>query len=206
MRVITKLLVVLVAGMLCTGAWAEKSEAKSSGGKQSLTFCKGKIRGTDFKSAKTVWWGHTSRSYGNYLKFDKAKLPPKVVKVKPKPVKQPEPPKFDPIYFDLDKAVLRPDGAKVADQVTHYLKANAGKKVRIEGNCCDLASTEYNVKLGMRRAEAVKKYLVEHGIDASRIGAVSFGEEKRVTEDPKARPLNRRADVIVVVLKDDKKK
>ncbi|MCP4642858.1 MAG: OmpA family protein [bacterium] len=145
---------------------------------------------TEFKAAGDVWWGHTNRSFGNYIPFEKAAIPAKAVK-------KAAPPKFKPILFDLDKAVLRPDGIAIAKQVLAYMKKNAGKKVVIEGHCCDLAEDDYNVKLGKRRAEAVKRFLVKNGIKADRIATKTFGESKRVTKDEAKREINRRAVVVV---------
>lgn len=142
---------------------------------------------TDFVSPDSVAWNQRRVSFGNYLKFAKAEIPEPVMRIAPE---------FEPIYFDLDKAVLKPEGLTTARKVAAYMKDHPQDKVRIEGNCCDLASNEYNQKLGMRRAEAVKSFLVSEGIDASRITTTSKGETAAV-HGPQDRPLDRRADVIV---------
>jgi outer membrane protein OmpA-like peptidoglycan-associated protein len=142
---------------------------------------------TEFASADTVHWNHRRVSFGNYLKFAKAEIPEPVMRIAPE---------FEPIYFDLDKAVLKPEGLATARKVAAYMKDHPQDKVRIEGNCCDLASNEYNQKLGMRRAEAVKSFLVSEGIDASRITTTSKGETEAV-HSPQHRQMDRRADVIV---------
>ena len=146
-----------------------------------------------------VWWGNRAKAYGNYIKFAKAEIPP------PKEPPAPKPRKFDPIYFDLDKSVLRPDGIKTAEEILAYLKDHPQMKLRIEGNCCDLAPNDYNMRLGQRRADSVMKYLVDRGIDPDRIETKSYGEERRVTTEPSERPLNRRADAIALPPKKNKK-
>lgn len=155
--------------------------------------CKGTGPETAFKAPADVWWGHKNRSYGNYVAFNKPQIPVPA----PEPVVAKPYPPFDPIYFDLDKAVLRPNGIRIARQVLDYMKENPGKTVTVEGHCCDLATDAYNIKLGERRAMAVKSFLVKNGIDPGRIKTVTYGEERRVTTDPDKRELNRRAIVIV---------
>jgi len=136
-----------------------------------------------------VWWGNRGKAFGHYMEFEKAQIQePRAKRVVRK---------LKPIYFDLDKSELRPDGIKTADEVLAYLRKHPKARVHIEGNCCDLATNEYNMKLGQRRADAVKQYLVDNGVDPDRIETVTYGEERRVTEDPAERPLNRRADVVV---------
>lgn len=163
---------------------------KSPNGKTKEATCSKIGKTTPVSNATDVWWGNRGKAFGNYMKFAKAEVPP---------YQEAAPAKFDTIYFDLDKAVLRPDGIAVAENILDYMKTHPDVRVRIEGHCCDLYTDAYNQKLGMRRAEAVKKYLTEHGIDSSRIETVSYGESRRVTTDPAQRHLNRRAEVIVIV-------
>ena len=81
-------------------------------------------------------------------------------------------------YFDYDKADIRADArdalAKTADFLRNYPEARA----TIEGHCDERGSTEYNLALGDRRANAVKQYLVSLGIPADRLTTVSYGKEK----------------------------
>ncbi len=107
------------------------------------------------------------------------------------------PPIFDRIFFDLDSSVLRPESKDELDKVVAYMEARPHVDVLIEGHCCDLASNTYNIALGRRRAESAKRYLVEHGVDGSRIATQSFGEE-RPWVGVEQRPLNRRAVILVV--------
>jgi peptidoglycan-associated lipoprotein len=82
------------------------------------------------------------------------------------------------IHFDYDKALIRGGDAAVLDQKVAILQANSGLRIRISGHCDERGSDEYNLALGNRRATAAKQYLVSHGIDASRIETVSYGEER----------------------------
>jgi peptidoglycan-associated lipoprotein len=81
-------------------------------------------------------------------------------------------------YFDYDKADIRPDARASLSTTADFLKRHANIKVTIEGHCDERGSTEYNLGLGDRRANAVKQYLVSLGISADRMGTVSFGKEK----------------------------
>lgn len=133
-----------------------------------------------------VWWGNRGKAYGNYMRFDKADLTPAVRAAAPE---------FEPIYFDLDKAALRPEAIPILEKALEYLIEHPKARLRVEGHCCDLHTDEYNMKLGMRRAEAVRTYLEQRGIDPARIETVSYGESRRVTDAPSLRPLNRRAEM-----------
>lgn len=195
MKAVCKILVVAFAvmGLASTPAFAK--DAKSCCAKSACSkCCAKKCKKTEWQSPENVHWANRLVAYGNYLKVDKAEIPA--------PAPAPEPrvaPKFEPVYFDLDKSVLKPEAAATLGEVVAYLKQYGADKVRIEGNCCDLASNEYNIKLGQRRADAVKGYLVENGINADRICATTNGEEKPAY-DAGHREKNRRADVIVCVV------
>jgi len=82
------------------------------------------------------------------------------------------------MLFDLNKAVLRPGDIPNVDDVVAVLRQDPEFIVAIEGHACDLGTPEYNMALGLRRAETVKRYLVEHGIDAARISTRSLGDTK----------------------------
>lgn len=105
-----------------------------------------------------------------------------------------------PIYFDYDKSFVRDDAMPTMRANAEWLKANPKVKVRIEGNCDDRGTIEYNQALGQRRATATKKYLADLGITAKRISLISYGKEKPVcqasTED--CWQKNRRADLVPV--------
>jgi peptidoglycan-associated lipoprotein len=81
-------------------------------------------------------------------------------------------------YFDYDKADLRPDARTALSKTADFLKNYPRFKVTIEGHCDERGSTEYNLGLGDRRANAVKQFLISAGVSADRISTVSFGKEK----------------------------
>jgi peptidoglycan-associated lipoprotein len=85
---------------------------------------------------------------------------------------------LETIYFEYDKDELRDDARATLDAKLPLLNLNTGLKVRIAGHCDERGSDEYNIALGRRRAETAKKYLVDRGVDASRIETVSFGRER----------------------------
>ena len=103
--------------------------------------------------------------------------------------------------FEFDKATLRPEGKFEADKVVHCLKENSNNIVTIEGHTCDIGDADYNMRLGQRRAEAVKEYMVAEGADAARITTKSFGETKPCVpnDSPLNRKLNRRVVFIVTL-------
>jgi len=82
------------------------------------------------------------------------------------------------IHFEFDMADIRSDDRSLLDRKAAILGANNGLRVRISGHADERGSDEYNLALGSRRAAAAKNYLVNKGIDASRIETVSFGEER----------------------------
>jgi len=85
---------------------------------------------------------------------------------------------LDPIYFDFDKSNLRPDAIETLNKDAEALKKSPAMKVRIEGNCDERGTSEYNMALGDRRAVSAMKYLGTLGIGADRMTAISYGKEK----------------------------
>ena len=81
-------------------------------------------------------------------------------------------------YFDFDKADIRPDARDALAKTADLLRNYPSIRVTIEGHCDERGSTEYNLGLGDRRANAVKNYLISLGISADRMSTVSFGKEK----------------------------
>lgn len=95
------------------------------------------------------------------------------------------------IYFDLNKAVLREVGLDALADLAQYLFSNQSVSLRINGHTCDWGTVEYNMGLGQARGQAVKKYLVDYGVEANRLEVVSWGEEKAFFTP---RSLNRRVE------------
>jgi len=84
------------------------------------------------------------------------------------------------VYFDFDDAAIRSDAKEVLKSKVEWLKANPSENVTIEGNCDERGTEAYNLALGERRAQSIKTFLVNAGIDKSRLQTVSYGEEKPV--------------------------
>lgn len=82
------------------------------------------------------------------------------------------------VYFDYDKADLRPQDATVAEQDAAFLGMHPDMKFVIEGHCDERGSAEYNLALGQLRAQSLQKALVTDGVPASRIRIISYGKEK----------------------------
>jgi peptidoglycan-associated lipoprotein len=83
-------------------------------------------------------------------------------------------------YFDYDKADIRADAQTALQHDADFLKRYPQARIVVEGHCDERGSTEYNLALGDRRANAVKQYLVNLGIPAANINTVSYGKEKPV--------------------------
>lgn len=90
--------------------------------------------------------------------------------------------KIEDAYFDYDKHALRPDAVKALEadstELRNILKDYPDYKLTIEGHCDERGSTEYNLALGQRRANAVKQYLVSLGVNGDTLTTTSWGKEK----------------------------
>ena len=126
----------------------------------------------------------------------------------PPPAPQPEPaPAVEPaaeiiiedVFFDYDKYNIRNDALSVMERNARVLSNNAGARVLLEGHCDERGTVEYNLALGDRRAQSAKNYLVQFGIDPSRLSTISFGEEKPFVEghDEAAWSKNRRVHFVI---------
>ncbi len=86
--------------------------------------------------------------------------------------------KIYPIYFDFDKAELRSDSRETLSELAQWMKNNPSVDIRVDGNCDERGSNEYNLALGETRAASAKKYLVYLGVSPDRLETMSYGEEK----------------------------
>jgi peptidoglycan-associated lipoprotein len=86
----------------------------------------------------------------------------------------------DRVYFDTDAHEIRADAMPLLDAQAAWLRRYPSVNVRIEGNCDERGTREYNLALGARRANSVRDYLVSHGVTASRIQTISFGKEQPI--------------------------
>jgi peptidoglycan-associated lipoprotein len=104
------------------------------------------------------------------------------------------------VHFDVARAQLQPDGRDALDRKVAILNANPEVRLRITGACDERGSDAYNMALGKRRAASVKQYLIEKGIDATRLEPVSTGETSPLDSgsDETAWVQNRRAEFVVV--------
>jgi peptidoglycan-associated lipoprotein len=84
----------------------------------------------------------------------------------------------DRVYFDYDAYSVRADAGPILDHQAEWLQRYSQVKVRIEGNCDERGTREYNFALGARRANAIKDYLVGRGVQTGRIETVSYGKER----------------------------
>ena len=102
------------------------------------------------------------------------------------------------VYFDLDSYVVKPEYQQVVANHAKYLQSNRTRKIIIQGNTDDRGGAEYNLALGQKRAEAVRKSLSLLGIPESQMEAVSLGKEKpkALGSDEAAWTENRRADIV----------
>lgn len=104
-----------------------------------------------------------------------------------------------PVYFGFDEYSLDGAGQERAQKVADYMKANPAAVIQIEGHCDERGSIEYNLALGERRAQSIKNYLTQLGVEANRLPTISYGEEKPVAEghDEAAWTKNRRGEFVI---------
>jgi peptidoglycan-associated lipoprotein len=102
------------------------------------------------------------------------------------------------IYFDFDSAVIKGEGTDIVAAHAKYLSDHADARVRLEGNTDERGSPEYNIGLGMRRAQAVRQALLLQGASANQITVVSYGSEHPVdpAHNEAAWAKNRRVDIV----------
>jgi peptidoglycan-associated lipoprotein len=102
------------------------------------------------------------------------------------------------VYFDFDSYVVKPEYQSVIENHAKYLTSHKDRKVIIQGNTDARGGAEYNLALGQKRAEAVRKSLSLLGVSDSQMEAVSLGKEKpkALGNDEAAWAENRRADIV----------
>ena len=84
----------------------------------------------------------------------------------------------DRVFFDFDKSTLSAEGKATLDKQAAWLKKYPQWAITVEGHCDERGTREYNLALGERRANAVKKYLASAGIADSRLKTISYGKER----------------------------
>lgn len=103
------------------------------------------------------------------------------------------------VYFDFDRFEIKSQYQATITAFANYLKADSKARIVIEGHADERGTTEYNLALGQKRAEAVGKALGLLGVAANRVEAISFGEEKPRAQgsNEEAWAKNRRADLVL---------
>jgi peptidoglycan-associated lipoprotein len=109
---------------------------------------------------------------------------------------------LDNIYYDFDRAEIRPDAAVELDKLVQLLSDNPDIKIELSSHTDSVASVEYNLDLSQRRAESAVNYLIEHGISAERLVPKGYGELRPIarntnadgTDNPSGRQKNRRTE------------
>jgi len=111
--------------------------------------------------------------------------------------------KANTVYFDFDRATIKPSERSKIDAVAQVLKSKPNTKVQVEGHCDERGTEEYNRALGERRALAVREYLINAGISADRIFTISYGEDRPVDpgHNEAAWAKNRRAEFVLLLPK-----
>ena len=103
------------------------------------------------------------------------------------------------LFFDFDSSLLRPEARPLLQKLATEARGRDKQELRVEGNCDELGTVEYNLALGDHRARAAKDYLVHLGVPSNRIQTVSYGSERPrfAGHDDDARAKNRRDDFVV---------
>ncbi len=102
------------------------------------------------------------------------------------------------IYFDFDKSEIKPEYAGIISTNAQTLTSHPSMKVKLEGNTDERGTREYNIGLGERRAQAVRRALMLQGVSERQISTVSFGAERPAADgdDETAWAKNRRVELV----------
>ena len=103
------------------------------------------------------------------------------------------------VYFDFDSYDLSPAARNSLQQNMEFMNKNSAALVRIEGNCDERGSAEYNLALGEKRAKSAMQYLVTLGVPEKRLSVISYGKERPAVQgnDESAWSKNRRDDFVI---------
>ncbi len=165
-----------------TGQFVAKVPAKKLQVKAGAMNFKSRIKEVEVKPGQTVEVTFVLQPY-KLIKVTKKKI---VIKQK--------------IYFQTAKAIIRPRSFPVLDEIVQVLKDNSWIRLRIEGHTDSVGPAEYNLRLSQKRANAVRNYLIAHGIDPSRLEAVGYGESRPIAPNttPEGRAKNRRVEFVII--------
>ncbi len=107
---------------------------------------------------------------------------------------------LDNVYFDTGKSLLRPESSKELDKLVDYMKSKKTLVIEIAGHTDNVGKPDANIKLSNDRANAVRNYLISHGIDGSRVTAKGYGDTSPVASNDtdQGKQKNRRTEVRVI--------
>jgi len=182
---------VLCCGALVAGGCAKKELVKGEGEIPSAT------------SAKPVEPGTAAQAPAK-APVKEEKVAEQTIKEAPAKVQEEAVPaqqaELEKIYFDFDSFILSAPARTTLSKNAEFLQKNTSFKVRIEGNCDERGSDEYNLALGEKRAKSAMKYLATMGIPAERLSIISYGKEKPADpgHDEAAWAKNRRDEFILI--------
>jgi peptidoglycan-associated lipoprotein len=102
------------------------------------------------------------------------------------------------VYFEFDSSVINDDATAVISAHAQHMVANGNAMMTIEGHCDERGTREYNIALGERRADAVRRVLIANGVSSRQINVVSYGEERPAAmgHDESAWSQNRRGELM----------
>lgn len=181
----------LCCGALLAGGCAKKEMVKGEGEIPSATSTKSGEPGTaGQESAKTTIKEENVREQP--VKEASAKVQQEASSAEQAQLEQ--------IYFDFDSFVLSVPSRAILSKNAEVLQNNNTLKLRIEGNCDERGSDEYNLALGEKRANAAMKYLLTLGVTAERLSIISYGKEKPSDpgHDEAAWAKNRRDEFVLI--------
>ncbi|MGN7614611.1 peptidoglycan-associated lipoprotein Pal, partial [Magnetococcales bacterium HHB-1] len=107
------------------------------------------------------------------------------------------------VFFDFDSALITDDAARILEKNARWLASQEGTIV-VEGHCDERGTREYNLALGQKRADAVKRYLITQGIDPDRIQTITYGKERPLHRghNESSWAKNRRSEILIQQTQD----
>lgn len=118
----------------------------------------------------------------------------------PAPAPAPETIVIEGVNFDFDKSTLKPEAKDILDRAVSVVQSSSSSRFRLSGHTDSDGSDAYNQSLSERRANAVRDYMVEHGVSAQRLDSAGYGESQPVATNATAegRAQNRRVEIVAV--------
>ena len=107
---------------------------------------------------------------------------------------------FQRAFFELDSALLNQEAKSALDENVEIMQKNPGLRLEIQGHADERGTTDYNLSLGQKRAQAVSRFITGHGIDTSRLKVISYGEERPLEGglSEHAWSQNRRCEFVII--------